>query len=215
MRIFLCLLSLCLVASCSSPDQQFERLKQQFITEHPKQDLFENGLEKTGIQLPLPPSPEGLAALKTFVETCKSKAYEIDLAKLRPENQVGLQRFRNALDSLGAQRRSSEIDPQNYTLADQIKALTETKKAEALHCLLEKTPVYYENVYQRWSAPEQRKIKPAVTASMRALDELEKMEQQPSWIPADLQSKIQLAIPPARLAIRDYIGLCLSGHLAQ
>ncbi|MEI6411905.1 MAG: hypothetical protein WCR52_21110 [Bacteroidota bacterium] len=213
MRIFLCLLGLCALASCSSPDQQFERLKQQFITEHPKQDLFENGLEKAGIRLPLPPSPEGLKALKIFVETCKSKAYEIELDKLSPENQLGLQRFRAALDSLGAQRSSSGIDPQDYTLAARIKELIENKKAEALLGLLEKIPVYYENVYQRWSAPEQSRIKTAVASSMLALDELDKLEQQNNWVPADVRPALQQVLPPARSAIRDYIGLCLSGHL--
>jgi hypothetical protein len=213
MRIFLCLLGLCALASCSSPDQQFERLKQEFITEHPKQDLFENGLEKTGIRLPLPPSPEGLSALKTFVETCKSRAYEIDLAKLSPENQLGLKRFRAALDSLGAQRSSAGIDPQDYTLAERIKALSSEKKAEHLLRLLEKIPAYYENVYQRWSAPEQNRIKAAVASSMLALDELDKLEHENNWLPANVRPNIQQALPPARSAIRDYIGLCLSGHL--
>lgn len=212
MRIFLCLLGLCALASCSSPDQQFERLKQQFITEHPRQDLFENGLEKTGIRLPLPPSPEGLSALKTFVETCKSKAYEIDLAKLSPENQLGLKRFRAALDSLGAQRSSAGIDPQDYTMAERIKALSGEKKAEPLLRLLEKIPAYYESVYQRWSAPEPGRIKTAVASSMLALDELDKLEQG-NWLPADIRANLQQALPPARSAIRDYIGLCLSGHL--
>lgn len=198
---------LLLCGSCTSPDGRYEALTRHFIEDRPKTDLFEIPNGKTPVQWPLPPSQEGLSALNTFLNNCKSKSYEINPEKLQPENRIGLLRFRQAIDSLNARRGGGRIDPGAYALGAQIAKLMESRDT-VLTLAIERLPAYYDQVYARWSAPEPAGIRAAVASSQKALDLLDELE--PSGA-----RRLRNALPAARSAVRDYIGLCLSGQLAE
>lgn len=218
MRLFNGLILL-LFASCASPEERLTHLQLDFISDRPQGDFFEIISEEDSIRLPLPPNAQYTVTVREFAEKFRKKAYAIDPQAAKPETKEALFQFRTALDSICARQTRDKIDPRAYTLGELLRHFSGdnnvTRHPALMSSVISKIPAYYQQIQERWSAADPLLLEQAVAQSVAALDHLQVIEQNSKSLSTGFQQQLAQSIPPARIAIKDFIGLCQSGFLKE
>ncbi len=204
------------MTACATPEERFLRLQLDFMADRPPAEVFEIIAENDTVRWPLPPSAEYAGALKAFAESYREKARAIDPGQLAPDKQEDLRRFQVALDSICARTERAQCDPADYTLHAVLSHFAGSKNLRhpaLMVRVVAQIPLYYARVQQRWTTPAPGAIPRAVEQSQETLDQLEHIERNLPELSAAYREQLQRTIPPARAAVKDFIGLCQSGLL--
>lgn len=182
---------------CESPHDKISRLQGELLTALGERDYFEIVAEKQKIRLPLPPAPELAAARKVKISEINLETYSMDSKKLNAEDQQRLQDLCGYLNQIVQRGNGAFFDPTKFVLAEVLSAQQTTGATEQI---LQKMPEYYAEVERRWQTPDPARAQVAAEQSIRVLEQLEKMGDRAL---------------SARLAVKDFMGLCHSAVLMQ
>lgn len=199
------LLALLFLFSCNSPEAQLDQLQHDFWKKLARQDFFEIQLENNVLRLPLPPATDQSERQKVLAAKLKKDAYSIEKEKLSTESQKHLAQICAALDDLSASSGNPLFNPSRCAIAEQLR---ENSTSPDLLFFLEKIPDYYAEVERCWQTPDARFVTKAVADSQTALDLLDGFEK-------NFEGKNLGQIQAARVAVKDFIGLCQSALLAN
>lgn len=204
-RKYLCLSLLFALLSCNSPQARLERLQHAFWQKFARQDFFEIRLKTTVLHWPLPPASEPSDEQKKRVLALQEEARAIEKGKLSEAGQKQLVQLEAALKDCVSSGSGALFDPSRCVPADMLKQYSSDPDFPVL---LEQIPVYYARIEERWHAPDARFVLKAVEESQRALDLLGELENGSG-------GKMAAQTAAARVAIKDFIGLCQSALLEQ
>lgn len=209
-------LAVLLMAACASPEERFIRLQLDFIANRPPPEVFEIQADSDTVRWPLPPSAEYAGALKEFAETYRKRAHSIDAETLTPKTKEDLRQFQVALDSICARFARAQSDPCDYTLHNVLSHFTGSsglRHPALMVRVVEQIPHYYARVQQRWTVPAPARIPEATHQALATLDHLQHIEENLPGLSVGYRDQLEKTMPPARAAIKDFIGLCQSGLL--
>ncbi|MEO6038366.1 MAG: hypothetical protein ABIQ93_08135 [Saprospiraceae bacterium] len=214
MRVaFLSFLLLFLLSACTSPQDRLQAIESEMVDLlGPAADL-NVPVQNAPFQLPLPPPLAVQAEQKSRAQKLLADAARIDSLALAPAERRQLRQYRQVLADLSGERSGWPLDPLGYTLNEPLQRCLVEPGGESLAVLLEKIPDYYTEVELRWGHPNPRNLDPAVAQCLAALDQLEQLEEDLGKYPLAVQARLQMALPPARAAIKNYLGQCRSGVL--
>ncbi len=164
------IIGLLFLFSCNSPEARLERLQHDFWEKFAKRDFFEIKLQKEVLHLPLPPVTGQSNAQPILASSLQEQANAIDASKLSLENQKQLAQLRAALDDCVAHAGMPFFDPSRCVVAAHLAQLSDHPE---LSLFLEKIPVYYAQIEDRWQVPDTRFVSKAVDESQAALDLLQ------------------------------------------
>ncbi len=200
--------------SCSSPEQQLNRLQYDLIYKHPKPETFLIKIPTDTLELPLP-QVQSQATLD-FIARCKQQAQSIPAITLPVNQQKRLFYLLFALDSLH-RSYGQIIRPQEYAMGVLPQRICPPEKgvqnAALFMALLEKIPAYYDLVESRWIKPQLADLPSAIATAQSALDALNTLEKIPEGLNTAQQTTFINLLPPAKAALKNFIGLCQSGYL--
>jgi len=200
--------------SCSSPEQQLNRLEHDLIYKHPKPETFLIKTSTDTLQLPIPQAHS--EATLAFIARCKQRAQAIPAATLPVIQQKKLFYLLFALDSLH-RSYGQIIHPQKYALGVLPLRICLPEKgvqnAALFIALLEKIPAYYDLVESRWIKPQLADLPGAIATAQSALDALNMLEKTPEGLNTAQKTAFINLLPAAKAALKNYIGLCQSGYL--
>jgi len=200
--------------SCSSPEQQLNRLEHDLIYKHPKPETFLIKTPTDTLQLPIPQVHS--EATLAFITRCKQRAQAIPAAMLPVTQQKKLFYLLFALDSLH-RSYGQIIHPQDYALHVMTQRVWSPENGlqnpALLLALLEKIPAYYDLVESRWIKPQLADLPKAIVTAQSALDALNTLEKTPEGLNSAQKTAFTNLLPPAKAALKNYIGLCQSGYL--
>lgn len=204
-----CLLLLSLNA-CMSTEDRLAKLEKTILKVLPRPEYFVVKGDKDTLQLLLPAPGAGRLAAEYC--TVKETVAQMDTAGLTEREKLAVKHYYNLLDSACANPLFFN-NPAQYSVAYALKNATKQPTLDLYLALLEKIPDYYAQVQQNWHTPEPTRIKTAVNQCVGVLDELNQAEQEAErWAP-EQRNRLYAAIPAARAAVKDFIGLCESGKL--
>lgn len=200
--------------SCSSPEQQLNRLEYDLIYKHPKPETFLIKTPTDTLQLPTPQVHN--EATQAFIARCKQRAQAIPAAMLPVTQQKKLFYLLFALDSLH-RSYGQIIHPQDYALHVMTQRVWSPENGlqnpALLLALLEKIPAYYDLVESRWIKPQLADLPKAIATVQSALDALNTIEKTLEGLNSAQKTAFTNLLPPAKAALKNYIGLCQSGYL--
>jgi hypothetical protein len=203
--------------SCQSADSRFRRLSRQFMAERPQPELFRLVDGADTLALPLPPSDSVLARTAMVVDDFRKRLEAVEEQALGEENRAALLYFRRALDSLALHPGRTASDPGQYTLDELlvhfIGRVGGVRNPGLLTQLVENVPAYYASVEGRWIEPDTSEAETAVSRSLRVLEQLKELEEKLPAYSVGYRERLQKALPSARYAVKDFIGLCRSSRL--
>lgn len=187
--------------SCNSPEARLERLQHDFWEKFAQQDFFEIKLKNEVLHLPLPPASKPSSEQKSWAEKLQQEARSIEKEKLSADQQKQLAQLCAALDDCVAHAGNPLFDPSRCAVTEQLQSYLEHPE---LPVLLEKIPVYYAQIEERWQTPDLRFVPTAVAKAQNALDLLHNHQKKSGN--AD-------HVLAAQAAFKDFIGLCQSAAL--
>lgn len=199
----LALLALLSLLACNSPKTRLQRLQHEFWEKFARQDFFDIQLRNEVLHLPLPPAVQPAAQQKSLAAKLRKEAGAINKEKLTIENQKQLAQLQSALDDYTMEESIVFFDPARCIVTEQLALLANHPD---LPVFLEKVPVYYAQIEQRWQTPDVRYVAKAVSDAQITLDLLHELEHK--MIGAILHQN-----KAAQLAVKDFIGLCQSALL--
>ncbi len=203
MKKFVLLSALFYLCSCNTPEARLRRLQHDFWETFARQDYFEVRLKNEVLHWPLPPASGQSEEQKSLAESLQKEAKAIDKEGLSAAGQKQLAQLSAALDDCVANAGLAFFDPSRCVISGQLQQFSDHPE---LPLLLEKIPAYYAQIEQRWQIPDSRYVSSAVDASQTALDLLNGPEKSSGGGMVALKGA-------ARLAIKDFIGLCQSALL--
>lgn len=204
---------------CQSPADRLRGLQLEFFRARPQPVAYEIVTEADTLRLPLPPAPGDAEQLRQLADSFARRAAGFEAGKLDAAGQAELGHFRRLLDSLA--RGSDPLganDPGRYALDDLLRHFIGRDRAGRhpgmTTVLVECLPAYYHKLETSW-----RPIDPAagIAAAHRAETSLELLTQLESDLApysVGYRERLQRALPAARYAVKDFIGLCESARLA-
>ena len=202
-----------LLPACTSPQDRLQALESEMIGLLGPAAELQVPLQSGSFRLPLPPPLEVQTEQKNRAQALLVKSAQIDSLALAPEQRRQLRQYRQVLTDLSGSRTGWPLDPLDYTLAELLRQALIPSNGESLAVLLEKMPAYYTEVEQRWGRPNPRNLAAAVARCLVILDQLMQLENDLRKYPQPIQTRLQAALPAARAAIKNYLGLCRSGVL--
>ncbi len=208
---FLC--NLCFLIACTSPQDRLQQIESGMLELlGPAADL-KVPVQDGSLPLPLPPPLEVQTAQKIQASRLLAEAEKIDSSKLEPIQRQQLQQYRQVLTDLSGSTAGWPVDPLMYTLYEPFQRCLSEPDGESLATLLEKTPDYYTEVEQRWGPTNPRSLHPTETQCLSVLDQLDRLENDLIKYPLPVRTRLQAALPAAKAAWKNYLGLCRSSVL--
>ncbi len=186
-----------MLISCNRPDDQLRRAQHEFWEHFARKDFFEVRLQKEVLYWPLPPQVADAAARLAKAETLEKTLAVIDSTQLSPEKQKQLSQLRAAIRDGVLRRGFSLFDPSR---CDVLPDLQRLEQHPEWSMVLQKVPEYYQEIEKRWQIPDAALVEPAVARAQNTLDYLSTKGPD-------------AAVDPARGAVKNFIGLCLSSWL--
>lgn len=186
------LLLLLTLMSCESPEGKISRLQSETLELLSSSDFFVIKTQSQTIKLALPPAPEKAELCAQRVPAILKELNSMDTTSLSAADRQKLAGLKAIVETLAKEGIGSAFDPNKYVVADLLDG---SFKDGTGKLLLEKIPEYYTEVERRWQAPAKLRAQDAARQSLRSLDILQK-----SGAEAD----------QARLAVKDFIGMCQS-----
>ena len=205
------------LAACSSPEQRFRRLQRDFLKEFPRGETYLIVEAGDTLALPLPPSPAYFERIKTRIAGFQKRCKALESNALPIDEQQRCATFSAMLDSLSRPERQPGLHPglfcQNDVLGEFLPPAELVRRQALLTVFIEKIPDYYARVQDNWPfcAPSQGAA--AARCSVDALDRPDHVEANLAALSAGHRERIQKALVPARLAIKDFICRCKSSVL--
>jgi len=178
--------------SCESPEEKISRLQSQTLAALGVGDSFEIKTKSQTFKLALPPAPEKAEQCAKQILAIRQEANMLDIESLSAADQQRLRGLNAILVALVQGGDGSAFDPTKCVVADLLKG---NFKDSTTKILLEKIPEYYAEVERRWQPPNKLRAQSAAQQSLQALDMLHEMG-------ADADQ--------AKLAVKDFIGMCQS-----
>ncbi len=191
------LLLLLIFFACESHKDKISRLRSETLALLTAADSFEIKAKSRTFRLALPPTPERVAQAEKEIAAISAEAGSLHQESLDTEDQQRLLDLNNLLTALVHGGVCSAFDPTKCVVADLLKENCRGVNAETL---LLKIPEYYAEVERRWQQPNKSRALTAARQSLLSLDMLDSMGSDAY---------------PARLAVKDFIGMCQSAACAQ
>ena len=189
---FVFILIILSLLSCESPPEKISRLQRETLNVFGAGDYFEVKSKTMTVRLPLPPEPSQAESWASRISEINLEAYSFDNERLSAEDQKRLQELNSQLSEIEQRGKGAFFDPNTCVLTE---VLTENTDPKFSSLMLQKIPLYYAEVERRWQIPSRIQAQNAAKKSLQVLDLLDKMGDQ-SYL--------------ARLAVKDFIALCLS-----
>ena len=131
---------------------------------------------------------------------------KIDPQALEVTDRQRLEVLGRAVNDLVLHGVSIPSDQVCTQIADPFQQVLKYNNPELTQRFLEQLPAYFTEMEQRWQSPASHKIPEVILEATTALDALQQLEQQSpdAW---------KNNFTAARMALKDYIGLCQSALL--
>lgn len=186
------LLSFLFFAACESSQDKIFRLQSETLATLLVSDSFEIKTKSQTFKLVLPPAPENAALRAQRILAIRLEANSFDLESLSADEQQRLRDLNAILAALVHDGGGSAFDPTKCVVADLLK---DNSNGNTTKILLQKIPEYYAEVERRWIPPNKARAQTAAQQSLQSLDILHEMGDE-AYL--------------ARLAVKDFIGMCQS-----
>ncbi len=218
--LFCCItvLGCCLLAACESPSGQLVGLQRKFMRRLPPPDRWLIVEAGDTLALPLPPSA------KTADQTRQTVAYfQEKIKKINPEglDESGRQKladFQKALDVVAQQwsNGAAPCRPEQFVVDELLLHFIsdgpKVRHPALLVELAERLPAYVDTLRARSPQFEPQGAPKAVAATVRALDLLDQAGEDIflEKLSIGYAERLRKALPSARRALKDFIGMCQS-----
>jgi hypothetical protein len=199
--------------ACQTPADSMHSMQLEFFRARPPAAVFIVTAENDTLQLPLPPPAGQAEALQQLAETFRPRAAAFDTTGLEAAEQAEWRRFQQFLDSLAVGPPPAN-HPARYALDDLLRHFVGRDRA-GRHpglavALVEQLPNYYEKVEANWQVPDTSAAAEATRRALISLELLDRLAVDATAYSIGYRERIQKALPAARYAIKDFIGLCES-----
>jgi hypothetical protein len=189
------LLLLLVFGSCESASDKVGRMRRELIDILSEKEYFEFTVDQKTVKWQLPPTQELAKAKMERMLHLREELNQIPTEKLNEERKLQLAKLKEQLTQLVENGKGGYFDPTQLVLDP---FFDKTVSEAELRSYLPHLYGYYSEVEQRWLPPEAGRAKLAVKKSLMVLDALEAFGPE-----AD----------SAKLAVKDFIGLCQSAVL--
>jgi hypothetical protein len=163
---------------------------------------------KDTLFLPVLPAPEHAQQARAAALELQASIREVDSKKLENADQKRLDALSRATEDLVSQGVSIPLEQVGIQVAEPFRQVLKYKNPELTRRFLEQLPTYVAEMEQRWPTNVSSKNPDIARAAESAYDALLQLEQES---PAELEQ----LFATARLAWKDYIGLCQSNLLTR
>ena len=197
---------LCILFGCQSNTEQLREAEHRFLQLVSVPDRMQLAVGGDTLFLPVLPVPDAGVNTKKEADKLQKWIDGIDYQALESSDQQRLNVMKRAVNDLVLHGVSSPSDLVCTQIADPFQQALKLNNPELTQRFLEQLPVYFTEMEQRWQAPAAHKLPDVMQEATSAFDALQQLEQQSSgaW---------KHHFTTARLALKDYIGLCQSALL--
>lgn len=198
---------LLLMAGCQSDTDRLREAEHRFleIVALPEKHPLTAG--KDTLFLPVLPAPEAANRSKNDAAKLQKKIQSIDPQKLVLTDQQRLKALGRAVDDLVLNGVATPIDRVCAQVAEPFQMVLKLDNPELTQRFLTHLPVYFAEMEQRWQPPLPQKVPQTIREAESAFDALQELEQRSPQEPEKFAM--------ARMALKDYIGLCQSALLSR
>lgn len=194
------------IAACQSDTEQLREAEHRFLQIVSVPERLQVTAGGDTLFLPVLPALDAASTAKNNAVQLQQWMQKIDSATLEPSDRQRLSVLKKAVDDLVVNGVSIPADLVCTRIAEPFKQVLQYDNPELTQRFLEQLPVYFSEMEQRWQTPAAPKMPAVMQEATSAFDALQQLEQQS---PANWKNKFTTA----RLALKDYIGLCQSCEL--
>lgn len=184
-------------SACTTPEDTISHAQRRLLQVLQNHEYFEISAGPPSIKLILPPGPQEAEKNRKTLSEIESDLQKIDNQKLAAGFSREYRELLKVLQTIREKGITSGFNPVSCVLTRQLLEISGKNDEQQLRAFIAKIPEYYAEVEARWQPCLPAQAREAADQSLKTLDLLDSLQA-----PQD-----------ARLAVKDFIGLCNSARL--
>lgn len=183
--------------ACNSPEDRISNAQKRLLEVLHHREYFEIRAEGQVLKLPLPPDEQQAEANRQTLSQIESELQAMNNEKLDAGFKQKREELLRLLQSLRATNALAGFDPLACVITDTLSEVVDKQENALFQALTKQLAAYYAMVEARWQPCPRARAREAAERSVPALELLSRLD----------------APQEARMAVKDFIGLCNSAML--